>query len=79
MNRPRSTKIGLTKKRKQVSYMIGKQFLNIIQQMIYGWLCTIMFMTLLIFQLSTQEVLFYFFTSIGKAVLLKVAGKDGTK
>ena len=59
--------------------MIGKQFLNIIQQMIYGWLCTIMFMTLLIFQLSTQEVLFYFFTSIGKAVLLKVAGKDGTK
>ena len=79
MNRQRSTKIGLTKKRKQVSYMIGKQFLNIIQQMIYGWLCTIMFMTLLIFQLSTQEVLFYFFTSIGKAVLLKVAGKDGTK
>ena len=79
MNRPRSTKIGLTKKRKQVSYMIGKRFLNIIQEMIYGWLSTIMFMTLLIFQKPTQEVLFYFFTNIGKAVLLKVAGKDGTK
>jgi len=36
-------------------------------------------MTLQIFQLPTQEVLFYFFTNIGKAVLLKVAGKDGTK